>query len=234
VSDGVAEEVRAHFPELADHVITIHNGIDTDAYAPGSRREEAVSMRERLEISQERLVAVFVGSEWERKGLRPILEALALAPEWSLVVVGRGDERRYRELADSLGVAGAVSWLGVTEDVGLIYALADAFVLPTSYETFSLVTFEAAASGLPILATAVNGVSELVCDGENGFLIDPDPRIIAERLARLAADPGLRERLGGAARRSALRFGRGRMVAKHHDLYQRLAARDAPVSDRQT
>jgi glycosyltransferase involved in cell wall biosynthesis len=223
VSDGVGDEVREHFPELAARVMTIHNGIDTEAYAPGPRREEARAMRERLRIAQDRLVAVFVGSEWERKGLRPLLEALKLAPEWSLVVVGRGDEQRYRELADAFGVAGAVSWFGVTEDVGLIYALADAFVLPTSYETFSLVTFEAAASGLPILATAVNGISELVQDGENGFLIEPQARSIAERLGQLAGDPGLRERLGRAARQSALRFGRETMVAKHHELYQRLA-----------
>jgi len=226
--------VREHFPELADRVMTIHNGIDTDAYAPGSRHEEAASMRERLQIPPDRLVAVFVGSEWERKGLRPLLEALTFSPAWSLVVVGRGDERRYRELAGALGVAGAVSWLGVTQDVGLIYALADAFVLPTSYETFSLVTFEAAASGLPILATAVNGVSELVQDGENGFLIDPQARSIAERLGQLADDPELRERLGRAARRSALRFGRGTMVAKHHELYQRLAVGGGPADHGQT
>jgi glycosyltransferase involved in cell wall biosynthesis len=224
VSDGVADEMRMHYPALADRVITIHNGIDTDAFAPGLRSDEASAMREQLQIPQDRMVAVFVGGEWERKGLRPILHALTLAPDWSLVVVGRGDERRYRELADSLGVSDSVRWLGVTQDVGLIYALADAFVLPTSYETFSLVTFEAAASGLPILATPVNGVSELVQDGHNGFLIEPEPRSIAERLGQLAADPELRTRLGRAARRSALRFGREAMVAKHSELYLRLAA----------
>jgi UDP-glucose:(heptosyl)LPS alpha-1,3-glucosyltransferase len=224
VSDGVAEEVRKHYPALADRVMTIHNGIDTDAFAPGLRSDEASALREQLQIPPDRLVAVFVGSEWERKGLRPILHALTLAPDWSLVVVGRGDEGRYRELADSLGVSDSVRWLGVTQDVALIYALADAFVLPTSYETFSLVTFEAAASGLPILATPVNGVSELVQDGHNGFLIEPEPRSIAERLGQLAADPELRVRLGHAARRSALRYGTETMVAKHHELYQRLAA----------
>jgi glycosyltransferase involved in cell wall biosynthesis len=233
VSDGVADEVREHYPQLADRVMTIHNGIDTDAYAPGSREDEARAMREQLQIPQDRLVAVFVGSEWERKGLRPVLDALTLATEWSLVVVGRGDERRYRELAELLGVGGSVSWLGVRKDVGLIYALADAFVLPTSYETFSLVTFEAAASGLPVLATAVNGISELVQEGENGFLIEPQAHSIAQRLRQLAGDPELRARLGGAARRSALRFGRETMVAKHHELYQRLAAGRRPADQRE-
>ena len=96
-------------------------------------------------------------------------------------------------------------------------------MLPSSYETFSLVTFEAAASGLPVLATAVSGVRELIRDGQNGFLITQEPRLIAERLGRLAADPELRTRLGRAARRSVLDFSWEQMVTKHHELYERLA-----------
>ena len=91
-------------------------------------------------------------------------------------------------------------------DVRLVYALADAFVLPSSYETFSLVTFEAAASGLPVLATPVSGVRELIKDGRNGFLITRDPPRSPSACAQLAADPALGSRLGGAARESALEF----------------------------
>jgi len=138
------------------------------------------------------------------------------------VVAGEGDEQRYRQLAESAGVGGAVRWLGVSSDVGSVYELADALVLPSSYETFSLVSFEAAASGLAILATPVNGVRELIEDGRNGFLISPDPAVIAERLGQLAADPALRSRFGRAARETALAFGRERMVAEHEALYVRL------------
>jgi glycosyltransferase involved in cell wall biosynthesis len=224
VSQGVADELREHYPQLAERTVTIYNGIDTAGFAPGLRRQEALSMRRALGIGEQQLVAAFVGSEWERKGLRPLIQALALAPEWTLVVAGEGDEQRYRQLAESFGVGHAVRWLGVSSDVGAVYELADALVLPSSYETFSLVSFEAAASGLAILATPVNGVRELIEDGRNGFLISADPTVIAERLARLAADPGLRSRLGGAARETALAFGRERMVAEHQALYMRLAA----------
>ncbi|HWX46304.1 MAG TPA: glycosyltransferase family 4 protein [Solirubrobacteraceae bacterium] len=225
VSEGVAEEMRAHYPELADRVLTIHNGVDTEIFTPDARAEDARAMRRALGIGEGRLVAAFVGSEWERKGLEPLIRALALAPEWDLVVAGDGDRRRYQELADSLGVGGAVRWLGVTSDVQLVYALADAFVLPSSYETFSLVTFEAAASGLPILATPVSGVRELIGEGHNGFRISREPSMIAERLGRLSADPALRERLGQAARQSALAFSWKEMAATHHELYARLAGR---------
>jgi glycosyltransferase involved in cell wall biosynthesis len=225
VSEGVAAEMREHYPELANRLLTIHNGVDTQMFTSGIRAHEARMMRAKLGIGEERLVAAFVGSEWERKGLRSLIQALALAPGWDLVVAGDGDRRSYQELADSLGVGAALRWLGVTSDVQLVYELADAFVLPSSYETFSLVTFEAAASGLPILASPVSGVRELIKDGQNGFLISQEPGVIADYLGRLAADPALRGRLGKAARQSALEFSWEKMVARHHDLYQ---SRTAP------
>jgi glycosyltransferase involved in cell wall biosynthesis len=224
VSEGVAEEVREHYPQLAERVVTIYNGVDTASFAPGVRREQARAKRAALRIGERSLVAAFVGSEWERKGLGALIGALAQAPGWLAVVAGAGEEQRYRELAESLGVGDAVRWLGATGDVQLVYEMADAFVLPSSYETFSLVTFEAAASGLPLLATPVNGVRELIEEGQNGFLISADPAVIAERLRRLGADPALRSRLGEAARLAALGFGRERMVKAHDALYARLAA----------
>jgi glycosyltransferase involved in cell wall biosynthesis len=222
VSEGVAEEVRLHYPKLANSVISIPNGVDTETFAPGRREEEARALRAKLEIADDRLVAVFVGSEWERKGLEPLIRALALTSGWDVVVAGSGDEKRYRELAYSLGVGDALRWLGISRDVQLVYELADALVFPSSYEAFSLVTLEAAASGLPILATPVNGIRELLADGHSGFLINQEPRTIAQRLGQLAADPALRRRMGRAARRSALDFGWESMVAKHHELYLRL------------
>jgi len=224
VSEGLAEEMRAHYPQIAGNVVTIHNGVDTDSFSPAvGDGESRAAARAKLGIPAERLVAAFVGGEWGRKGLRCAIEALALAPEWDLAVAGAGDRDSYQELADSLGVGGAIHWLGVVSDVHAVYKLADAFVLPSSYETFSLVTFEAAASGLPVLATPVNGVRELIRDGENGFLIEVEPAGVAARLNELAADPELRRRLGAAARSSALAFTWDDAVAKHEALYERLA-----------
>jgi glycosyltransferase involved in cell wall biosynthesis len=228
VSDGLAEEVRREFPRVADRVLTIHNGVDLDAFAPGARREAAVALRASLGIDGRQLVAAFVGSEWGRKGLEPVIRALATAPEWLLVVAGGGDRARYRALAESLGVERRVRWLGVTADIQPVYEMSDAFVLPSDYETFSLVTFEAAASGLPVLATPVSGVRELIEDGRNGFVISRDAAEIGGRLNELAADPALRARLGAAARESASLYSWARMVERHEQLYARLAAGQAP------
>ncbi len=224
VSNGVADEIRDHYPRIAERVVTIHNGVDTAAFAPGVRVEQARALRATLGISQDRLAAVFVAREWGHKGLRAVIEAIARAPGWDLVVAGSGDRKAYQALADSLGVGDAVHWLGVMRDIQVAYEMADAFVLPSSYETFSLVTFEAAASGLPILATPVSGVRELLADGQNGFLITAEPSTIAERLTQLGDDPELRARLGESARRSVLEFSWAKMVARHDQLYARIAA----------
>jgi UDP-glucose:(heptosyl)LPS alpha-1,3-glucosyltransferase len=224
VSDGLADELRAHMPAIADRVVTIHNGVDTEAFAPASGAQEVAALRAASSIPERALLAVLVGSEWERKGLEPAIRALAAAPPWELAVAGDGDRTRFAGLADRLGVGERVHWLGVRPDVERVYRMADAFLLPSSYETFSLVTFEAAATGLAVLAAPVNGVRELIEDGRNGFLIDRDPELIAARLRALAEDPALRARLGAAARESALAFSWTRMVAEERALYARLAA----------
>lgn len=221
-SEGVAEELREYFPRQADRVIAIQNGVDVDAFTPAARAQEASDLRAELAIPAGRLVAIFVGSEWERKGLEPVIHALALTNGWDLLVVGNGDRDRYRDMAEQLGVADAVHLFGVSRDVAPLYQLADAFVFPSSYEAFPLVALEAAASGLPVLATPVNGIRELVQDGANGFLISRQPRSIADRLNQLAADPQLRARLGRAARRAALDYSWERMVARHDELFSAL------------
>ena len=98
VSEGVAEEVREHYPRLAPRVIAIHNGVDLARFEPGRWRERAREQREQLGIGEHQLVALFVGGEWERKGLRPVVEALADAPEWMLAVAGPGDRARFEQL----------------------------------------------------------------------------------------------------------------------------------------
>lgn len=225
VSEGVAEEVRNHFPGAADRAVAIPNGVDVSHFAPGAGRERARALRAEAGISSQALVAAFVGGFWEHKGLALAIEALADAPGWELVVAGPGERERYERLADTLGVAARLHWLGVVREIQPVYEMADAFVLPSSYETFSLVTYEAAACGLAIVATPVNGVRELVVDGVGGILVERSAEAVAAALRRLADEPRLRESLGRAARRAAASFGWDEMVRRHEELYERIAAR---------
>src|SRR3954463_13965947 len=104
------------------------------------------------------------------------------------------------------GLTARVPLAGEVASGGAFYAAADCFVLPSEYEAFPLVSLEAAAAGLPLLIARVNGVAELLTEGVNGWFIERDATVIADRFTKLAADPGLLRSIGAAARQVAAGF----------------------------
>ena len=98
-----------------------------------------------------------------------------------LLVVGKDNPEPYKNLASKLGVSNKIIFAGFVPDISEYYAASDIFVFPTAYEAFSLATLEAVASGLPILATKVNGTEELIEEGYNGFFVKRHPKDIAEK-----------------------------------------------------
>jgi glycosyltransferase involved in cell wall biosynthesis len=157
---------------------------------------------------------LFVGSLIQRKGLHVLLEALAILPAGSvsLDVVGDGARdpayaARIQRQITRLGLAGAVRLRGALSDDGLARAYARSHVLavPSDYEGFGIAYLEAMVFGLPVLASAAGGATEIVTPGESGFLIPPGrPHILADHLRSLAMDRPLLARLSLAAQRSAL------------------------------
>jgi UDP-glucose:(heptosyl)LPS alpha-1,3-glucosyltransferase len=222
VSQGVAREVEQEFPRMAGRVSVIPNGVDLREFGGDTIARRRI--RERFDLDDGALVAVFVGGEWERKGLRFVIESLPHAREWRLIVVGEGDRAKYAEVAAAAGVADRVRFAGEAAAVGPFYSAADGFVLPTASEAFPLVSLEAAAAGLPLLITRVSGVEELLVEGVNGWFIERDAGVIADRLARLATDPGLRSSMGAAAREVAARFGWQQVIDRYTQHYEQLAA----------
>jgi UDP-glucose:(heptosyl)LPS alpha-1,3-glucosyltransferase len=101
-----------------------------------------------------------------------------------------------------------------------LYHAADVFLLPTAYETFSLVTYEAAASALPLLVTAVSGIEDILVDGVTGLSITRDESQIALRLQQIAAAPAVAEQLGEEARRVTADYTWSAMVDRHRTLYR--------------
>jgi UDP-glucose:(heptosyl)LPS alpha-1,3-glucosyltransferase len=222
VSQGVAREVELEFPRMAGRVSVIPNGVDLREFGEDTTARRRV--RARFGLDDGELVAVFVGGEWDRKGLRFVIESLPRARQWRLIVVGEGDRAEYTDVAAAAGVADRVRFAGEAAAVGPFYSAADGFVLPTAYEAFPLVSLEAAAAGLPLLITPVNGVEELLVEGGNGWFIERDAGVIADRLGRLATDPGLRRSMGVAAREAAAGFGWPQVIDRYSQHYERLAA----------
>ena len=149
----------------------------------------------------------FVGRLVDQKGCDVLIEAmpkvLAQHPEIRLRVVGDGPDRpRLEALTHRLDLARAVDFVGYRPTSAALLADVDIVVVPSRYEPFGIVAVEAMASGRPVVASAVGGLSEIVADGQTGLLVPPgDPDRLAAALTRLLDHPEVRETMASASRR---------------------------------
>lgn len=222
-SSGVERELRHHYPGIATRVVS--NGVDTERFRPDRavRRAE----RERLNLKDADVVAVFVGGDWPRKGLDVAIRALGHArraggSDLRLVIVGHGDQEAYRQLAKEADVADRVTFAGRVLEPERVLAAADLMVFPTSYEAFPLAALEGAASALPIVASVVNGIEDLIAEGESGYIVSREPKSYSEAMLRLSADAELRNRMGAASRARARRFSWQSIADATVEVYERL------------
>lgn len=161
----------------------------------------------------------------EQKGHRYLLEAVPLVlerhPSARFALVGDGELRGELEaLAESLGVAGHVEFLGRRDDVPELLATFDVFALPSLFEGLCLAVIEAQAAGVPVVATPVGGIRETVVDGETGLLVPPrDAAALAAAIVRLLDGPEEAARLAASARTRVGRFSVERMVEATLSLY---------------
>ena len=183
---------------------------------------------------------VMVANLRAEKGHDVLFEAavplLRSFPDARFDLVGDGPEHeRLRARAAALGVAHAVTFAGHCDDVAARLAEADLFVLPSRSEAFPNAVLEAMAAGLPIVASGVGGILELIDDGRTGVLVPPgDAVVLAEQLHRLMIDAPRAERLGTAARADALaRYSFDRMVDAFEQLYVTSLARRGVVAARE-
>ncbi len=208
-----------------ERLILIRNGLEPPT--PSAAFDQAAKRRE-LGLAPGPLI-VAVSRLHRQKGLVSLVRAAALVltlqPEAQFVVVGGGPLRNVLEKeARRWGLGGGFRLLGEREDAREILALGDIFVLPSLWEGLPYVLVEAAALGKPIVATAIDGVTEVIQDGKTGLLVPPaNPERLAEALARFLLDGGLAARLGREAQASIPpNFRLERMIRQHQSLYHRL------------
>jgi glycosyltransferase involved in cell wall biosynthesis len=220
VSSATAEHLSDTLGLTRAAVTVIPNGIP---FREGSR----TAVRHELGVAPDELLLVAVGNLYTVKGHMILLQALAAlhrsgeALPWRLAIAGRGDEETpLRSFAESEGLADRVHLLGYRQDVPDILAAGDVFVMPSLSEGLPLALEEAMSASLPVIASNVGGIPEVVEHEREALLTPPgDPIALADALCRLMRDAGMRAALGGAARRRALSdFG----VRAMGDAYERL------------
>jgi glycosyltransferase involved in cell wall biosynthesis len=224
VSREVADSIRRHAPASVP-VTTIPNGIPVAAFAPdppvGSRMRATLGIPDGVPVVG--TVAVFR----IQKRLDLWLEAAARVartdPTARFLLVGDGPLRAELEArAASLGLAGAVHFVGLQTDVRAYLAAMDVYLLSSDFEGLPLGLLEAMAAERPVVATAVGGVPEAVVDDQTGTLVPPrDVERLAEATSALLADRDRRRRMGRAARARAERcYGIGAMTVELERLWR--------------
>jgi glycosyltransferase involved in cell wall biosynthesis len=218
--------LREHGLRAPSQVVS--NGIDLDVYSPGPADE---SLRRRYALPAGRPLILSVGRLSPEKRADVLIEAVAAQDlaDTVLVVAGSGpDEGRLRELAARRGVSERVRFLGFIPGTDLpgLYRLADVFAIASEAELQSLVTMEAMASGLPVVAVNAGALGELVHAGENGFLARPGRAAdVAGSLDLLCRDAQLRARMSKSGLRIIADHDRHRLLARWESIYSALAAR---------
>jgi glycosyltransferase involved in cell wall biosynthesis len=227
ISERVRMQLKEYYGVPDERIVTIPNGINLSRYHPGNVDSRAEVRRE-FGIADDVPLVLFVGSQYRLKGLEFAIRALGeMKTKAVLLVVGADNPEPFKRLTEELGLSERVIFAGARNDLPSIYPAADAFVLPTLYETFALVCLEAMASGLPVLAAPVGGIEDYLRDGENGLYIQRDAAEIATQLDRLLNDPELQAKLREGGIVAAANYEWTKIARQYLSLFEQLIAERA-------
>ncbi|MEY2555048.1 MAG: UDP-glucose:(heptosyl)LPS alpha,3-glucosyltransferase, partial [Verrucomicrobiota bacterium] len=178
-SEMVKNEIVDLYRYPTDKIDIVRNGVPLEQF----RFDPALREKSRadLKLKPDEIALLFIGSGWERKGLRFAIEATELCRnrKLRLLVAGRGDARGYKP--KRFFTTEPVCFLGEIADLRPIYAAADIFILPSIYDPFSNACLEAFASGLPVITTRDNGFSEIIENSVHGSVMDVPNNVSALR-----------------------------------------------------
>lgn len=199
----------------------IYNAIDSQKFFPATDEQRRVS-REALSIPQQAVALIYVGSGFERKGLKPAIEAIASGDRYLIVVGQDKDQKKYESLARQSGCFERIRFVGVQNNVLPYYHAADGMILPTLYDPFPNVILEAMACGLPVITSKTCGGAEFITQGSEGFVCDAlDVASLSEYVSKIPSRQQ-NDTMGNAARERILPYSpknlSQQLVALYHSL----------------
>lgn len=240
ISEMVKRNIVENYRVLPDDIEVIYNGVDTERFSPYNKVKYSDEIRQKHGITDNDFVVLFVGSGFERKGVRFLIEAVeSISVPVTVMIVGKGSEKRLKgerkikkfplPNGERVRVRGYfhnkqnIIFCGPQKEIHKYYAVADVFVFPSIYEPFGNVHLEALASGLPVITTKQSGASEIIEGGRQGFVIEnpEDTEKMAEKI-KLLMNPEIRRDMGVEARRLAERFSFDAHIKELMALYQSL------------
>ena len=228
VSQGTLDQIR-HFPFVRKKIALIHNGIPSTPLLPRAEAREIILPEEQHSSIPGHALWIGVVAELHKtKGLTYALQAIEILkktrPDIALIfiVIGEGAERVTLErLIETLELTGHVFLVGHKQNAAELLSGFDIFMLPSISEALGYVLLEAGAAGLPVVATRVGGIPEIIEDGVSGILVAPrSPEAIAAAITVLINDPAKAPAYGAALKKKVgEQFSLERMLAKTESVY---------------
>lgn len=220
---AISQSVKRQILDLgapSGNICLIPNGVSLNEFKPGGS-------------SLKHNYIVFIGRLVKLKGVDTLIEAYSLLkksyPGVNLKIAGDGVEMSVlKELVRKLNLAREVEFLGTVRGAEKIRLLSEALFLvcPSREEAFSVVNLEALASGLPVIASRVGGITDVIQDCINGFLVEPEnPEQLAEKMRLLMEDAGLRQQMSERALHSAARFDWSNVACQYLHIYRQIILR---------
>ena len=227
VSSRTAAMLQQYFHR--QDIAVIPHGVDHALFSPSARLARREQARARWRFHESDFVLLLVGNDWGSKGLTTLLEALVAIPQIpsKLLIVGEDDPAPYRDQAQRLGILDCCVWQSAIPDILDAYAAADVYVSPSREDSFAMPVAEAMACGLPAITSIFAGISSIVRDGEDSFVLaDPlDAKALAEEIRMLYEQPELRAGMSRAAAEVARNWTWDQNAAAVWELLQRAAAK---------
>ncbi|MBN1545592.1 MAG: glycosyltransferase family 4 protein [Syntrophaceae bacterium] len=173
-SELVKDQIRHHYGVSGNRIHVIYNSVNLQRYNVAAKEQFREEIRPRYGISDQDTLLLLVGNGFHLKGLPVVFEALARLnnSQIKLMVAGSDPIAAYQRWVERNGLGNNVIFLGYQAELERFYSAADLFVLPTQYDPFANVCLEAMACGTPVITTRMNGVSEIIVNGYDGYVLD--------------------------------------------------------------
>lgn len=224
ISQATKNELMRYYQVPNENIGVIYNGVNTNEFLSNNQQRELI--RRELGIAETDIVILFVAHEFKRKGLKTLLEAVALPMQKApvkLLVIGGDKKNYYQNLAGKLAISDKVYFLGTQTDIQRFYAASNIFVFPTRLEPFGLAITEAMASGLAVITSRAAGAAELIKDGETGLLLNnpSNPGELQDKIFKLVRDREYRDKLGLKAAHFIKNYSWDRVKNEYLRFYQK-------------
>lgn len=224
ISEAIAEDISG-MGIAADKITVIHNGVDVSRFAANLNTD---AMRKQLKLDENRKTITMVarlhpvkGHEFFLAAARRVIDA-GFAVQF--LIIGEGNQRPVIEdQVKELGLEAVVKMPGYYSNVEEIYGLSDILCVPSIMEGLGLVVLEAFYFGVPVVASRIGGIPEIIKDGENGLLVEPrDEKKLAEAIIRLLGDPALVEKFRRRGRETFDNFSQNSMIPRVEAIYEQV------------